>query len=471
MAITDEQQLITPINQRQFELYALSLEHGPNFYSAQILRSYQAGHGSASGCILLKPERAAFTSLALRRRVDHRWVKIDESGPYSTPEAALNRLSISMRGGDPPEPLPPGARRRPLLLKTGPRGTSPEFELLTSKISHLPALMAIGECYLALPNPDANFVTDFQTHNFASRLFELYLLACFREQGLSVRQDHASPDFRIEKDGAECWIEAVTANSETPGAGVIGDRVHAPVDRNERLTGSPAERFAKTLRSKLQRNYHELDHVKGRSFALALADFHEYGSMVWSREALPTYLYGLRADVEGEGAQRRALGTPIAKLTGKHGIPAGLFRDPEFAHLSAVIFSNAATLAKFNRMGFLAGWRPPGLTMVRRGILFDRTPGALEPIPFELSVGSPEYEALWPWGEAWCLELEVFHNPIATHPIPFDLVPGATHWFERGDDIECSTIWANSVLASITQLHTDREPGGARDARSESDPR
>jgi hypothetical protein len=43
--------------------------------------------------------------------------------------------------------------------------------------------------------------------------------------------------------------------------------------------------------------------------------------------------------------------------------------------------------------------------MTRRGTLFDRTPGALEPIDFDLSVGGAEYQALWPWGEAWCQEL------------------------------------------------------------------
>lgn len=204
MVVGIEQRLITPISQRQFELYAMSLEHGPNFDSAHIFGSYQVGRGSASGCILLDRKQGAFTSLTLRRRIDHCWVKVDESGPYSTPEAALDHLSIRMRGGDPPEPLLAGVRRRPPLLDIGPRGTSPEFELLTSTISHLPALMAIGECYLALPKPDANFVTDLQTSNFASRLFELYLLACFREQGLIVRQDHVSPDFRIEKDGKEC---------------------------------------------------------------------------------------------------------------------------------------------------------------------------------------------------------------------------------------------------------------------------
>ena len=56
MAVGDEQRLITPISQRQFELYAPSLERGPNFDPAHIFGSYQAGHGSASGCILLDPE-------------------------------------------------------------------------------------------------------------------------------------------------------------------------------------------------------------------------------------------------------------------------------------------------------------------------------------------------------------------------------------------------------------------------------
>jgi hypothetical protein len=460
MLTENEPLLIKPISQRQFELYALSLERGPNFERSTIFAAYQVGSGSGSGCVLLDEERGTFGTIALRRRVDHRWVCVDQQDPFSTPEQALDALSVAMRGGDAPEPLPSGARRRAPLMKVDPKGVSREFELLAGTISHMPALVAVGECYLALPKPDANFVTDLQTDNFASRLFELYLFACFREQGLIVRQDHVSPDFEIEKDGAVCWIEAVTANSDIPRAGGIGDWVHAPEDRNERLTGAPAERFAKTLRGKLQRDYQAFDHVRGHPFAIAIADFHEPGSMVWSREALPTYLYGRRADIVGEGASRRAIGTPITNLTGKHAIPAGLFGDPKFAHLSAVIFSNAGTMAKFNRMGFLAGIHPPGLKMIRGGILFDQTPGALDAIPFELDVGSPEYAALWPWGEAWCQELEVYHNPLAIHPIPFDLIPGATHWFERNGDVEFSTIWANSVLSSVTQL---RMPKGMDD--------
>ena len=174
----------------------------------------KSGRGGACGGIFLDQETGTFSTIAMRRRVDHCWTCVAKSGPFPAPEQALDALSLDMRGGDPPEPLPPGVRRRPLLIEVGPRGSSPEFDLLIKSVSHLPALMAVGECYLALPRPDRNFIPDLQTNNFASRLFELYLLACFREQGLQVHQDHVSPDFQIEKDGMTCWVEAVTANSE-----------------------------------------------------------------------------------------------------------------------------------------------------------------------------------------------------------------------------------------------------------------
>jgi hypothetical protein len=178
--------------------------------------------------------------------------------------------------------------------------------------------------------------------------------------------------------------------------------------------------------------------------------------MVWSREALPSYLYGSFAHVEDGPGGRIAVGTPVERLVGKDAITAGLFHDPAMASLSAVIFSNAATLAKFNRMGFLAGWRPRGLNIRREGLFFDRTPGGLEPIPFDLDVLSDEYAALWPYGEAWCLELEVYHNPLATWPIAFELLPGATHWFEVDGEVICSTPWEHVVLSSITKLTSTR---------------
>ena len=108
-------------------------------------------------------------------------------------------------------------------------------------------------------------------------------------------------------------------------------------------------------------------------------------------------------------------------------------------------------------MGLLAGLAVPASELRRSGILFDRTPGALEPIDFDLDIESPEYANLWPGGEAWCLELEVFHNPNAEHPFPFDLLPGATHWFEHDGDVICRTIWEHTVLASMTTIVAPKE--------------
>ncbi|CZT27990.1 hypothetical protein [Pseudomonas cerasi] len=122
MSATGETRLFTLISQRQLELYALSLEHGPNFDPAHIFSAYQAETGGVTGCILLDPDTGAFTYLAMRRRIDHCWIKVDESGPYSTPETALDLLTVAMPASDPPEPSPPGVRRRPHLLKPGPRG-------------------------------------------------------------------------------------------------------------------------------------------------------------------------------------------------------------------------------------------------------------------------------------------------------------------------------------------------------------
>jgi hypothetical protein len=442
--------LIVPITQHEFDLYALSLRRGPNFDPLVFHSAWKAGEGVSIAAVL-HDEQGGFATLVMRRQTDHRFVVTHETKRLTTLDTATREAIEAMRPDDPPEALKPGMKRRPILVPTTADGLGDTFKLLVTTMTHMPALIAIGETYLAMPCPDNNFVSDFRTGNFDSRLWELYLLAAFREMGITVTQDQPSPDFLIERDGHECYVEAVTANPIERVAG-YPPPVHAPANKAERLLGAPAIRFAKTLRSKLQREYEQTPHVKGKPFALAIADYHASGSMTWSSEALPSYLYGVHPQVVDGLQGKRVIGQTVSVLRGKDQIPAGLFRDPAMAHLSAVIFSNAGTISKFNRMGFLAGWRPPNLRMVRSGHLFDRTPGALESIVFEHDILSDEYTAMWPGGEAWCQELEVYHNPLAAHPIPFDLLPGATHWFEANGEIQCLTIWQWSVLSSVTYL-------------------
>jgi hypothetical protein len=332
--------------------------------------------------------------------------------------------------------MPPATPRRPALYDLKRRTASDIFKSLQMQAHH-PAAWMLNQLYLALPKPDRNWAADCQTVNFHTRLWEAQLLASFREQGLLVTQPHEAPDFRIENRlGGEGWVEAVTANPAVPYNHSNAPPSTPPQVREELFFGSAALRFAKTLGNKIARRYDRLPHVVGRPFMIAIADFQAPASMIWSREGLIGYLYGLGADVAEIDGRRRAIKVSASHLLGNSGFRAGLFADDQQAELSAVIFSNACSTAKLNRVAISGGGAPKGLRCMRIGMFFDRTPGALEGIPFCLDVTGAEYRALWPHGyEPWSAELEVFHNPFARYPVPFELLPEATHWFDKDGEI------------------------------------
>jgi len=439
------------INPRLFKIFALSLENGLDFGDHVPVSSWMSECHQACGLILYCEKNSAHLFFTMRRREDGIWVVVERQEGVKGHSLAKTLLGRSMRNGDSKEPIPSGVRKRKILHDLEGRDASNLFKLLGSP-SHYSAAWTLNQVYLAMPNPDPNFVSDFQTTNFHTRLWELYLLACFREQGLQVTQEHRSPDFLIARNEREAWVEAVTANPETPYEHVNAVPTFAPVDPVERQIGKTAFRYAKTIRSKLQRNYHKMAHVAGKPFAIAVADFHKPGSMVWSREALPCYLYGIAGVVVEEKGKKFTKEELVEKLQLDIDIPAGLFRDPQYRHLSAVLHSNAGTIAKFNRMGFLSGHQYPGLRMIRRGHFYDRTPGALCGIDFDLDISGEEYNSLWPHGEEWSLELEIYHNPLASFPFALDLLPFATHWFEQDGEVICSSRYKHTILASITEL-------------------
>jgi len=85
--------------------------------------------------------------------------------------------------------------------------------------------------------------------------------------------------------------------------------------------------------------------------------------------------------------------------------------------------------------------------------------GALGGVSFCLDVTSAEYRRLWPQGyEPWSAELEVFHNPYARHPVPFELVPEATHWSDQAGELTCSAFYERSIWWSLTRILKDSDP-------------
>ena len=56
---------------------------------------------------------------------------------------------------------------------------------------------------------DGNFVEQFQSAGFDSRLWELYLNAYLTEEQLFINREHNAPDFIVKKYGKSVAIEAV----------------------------------------------------------------------------------------------------------------------------------------------------------------------------------------------------------------------------------------------------------------------
>lgn len=461
-----------PLPESLFSIYSLALPRGHGFGSRPPKGAWTSSDRIACGVLRHDIADGSFGILVMRRRVDQVLTVTAEEWGFSDEDAAKTRIAELLREGQPPEPLPPGVPRRPALHDLQQRSAADIFKLLRA-YTHHPAAWMLNQLYLALPNPDANWAADCQTTNFHTRLWEAQLLGCFREQGLLVTQPFDSPDFRIENPrGGVAWVEAVTANPPVAYNHVNAPQSMPPKAREDIFFGPAALRFAKTLGSKLQRRYDRMPHVAGQPFMIAVADFQAPGSMTWSREGLIGYLYGRGAEVSEVDGRKQARPVSVSHLQGPSAFPAGLFANDQRSELSAVIFSNACSLAKFNRVAITTLGVPRGLRYMRIGKFFDRAPGSLEGTAFCLDVASEEYKRLWPNGdEPWSAELEVFHNPFARHPVAFDLLPEATHWFDQDGELVCSTIYEHSIQWSRTRIQKegDRVPT-LQDFMSEPEP-
>ncbi len=441
-----------PLPRSIFDVFALSLPRGLGFGENPPVNAWAGADGITVGALTRNATSQRHGVLVMRRRVDDVWAVLRREEDAFSEEEAMAILRQACSENADRVPVPPGVKRRPSLPDPSGKEPSGIFKSLFQPFRQRGAWM-LNQLYLALPNPDDNWASDCRTENFHTRLWEALLLASFREQGLLVTQDHPSPDFHVtNRKGGEAWVEAVTANPEVRYDHANAVEAPMPGDRRELMLGPAAVRYAKTIKNKMDKGYAHMPHVEGRPFAIAIADFHAPGSMVWSRAALMSYLYGISArevDVDGK---RVAVHEEVETLLGDQHIPAGLFLRPEGTDLSAVIFSNGATLAKLSRVPMSFGGPTGNFRYVRFGEFAEFTPGALRGIPFCMDVNSDEYRALWepcPY-EPWTAEMEVFHNPNARHPINPALFPEADHWLPINGVMDCKRYYKHSILKSRT---------------------
>lgn len=312
----------------------------------------------------------------------------------------------------------------------------PAFHRLSTLPHWVPARAIMSEMMRHYVDVDGNFVEQFQTTGFDSRIWELYLYAALLELGLFISREHDAPDFEVRQGKKKVFIEAVVVGpspNDPPIDPPVNGMPHirTPEEIKELLKTRVPIRFGSALYSKLNRKtkYWDLEHVKGHPLVFAVADFHEAQSMTWTSPALLEYLFGVTHEFIFDDAGQLVI-TPLKidvhEYLGKT-IPSGYFMQPESENVSAVLFSSSGTISKFNRMGRLAGFGLPNQKIFRMGVKHRHDANAAMPDSFfhEVKVGAVT--------ETWAEGLSMFHNPKAKHPIDPNMFPGiAHHWFVDG---------------------------------------
>ena len=308
-----------------------------------------------------------------------------------------------------------------------------DFKTITSLPGYSPALEIMKPMMRWYEDPDGNFIEQFQTTGFNTRLWELYLFAMLVEVPFAIAREYPVPDFLAGGPLGELSIEATSVNPS--GAPHLAPPpMETDAQRTDFLRNYMPIRFAGPLVTKLNHRhqglrYWEQPHAQGKPLIFAIQDFHSPGSMAYSAPALPIYLYGMTWS-KAENAAGEVIGLPevIEKhVWGQKEIQSGFFCLPDSENISAIIINPSATISKFNRMGLMAGFGRPGVRILRQGFAATPSNYTAEPTRFSVEVGSPEYS------ETWIEGLSVYHNPNAIVSLNPDLLPGAAHHFLNED--------------------------------------
>jgi hypothetical protein len=344
----------------------------------------------------------------------------------------------------------------------------PYFVDLRDNISRSPAKKVLQAISPWLLTSDAHLVKEFQESHFDQRLWEIYIWAMLRDQGYDVEHQEA-PDLRVTSPWFSFSVEATTVAPSQSGP--LADHPN-PVTKEEMadfMSNYMPMKFGSPLTSKLNkvdskgRHYWEQPGVEDMPFVLAIADFHKPGdgkepaSMTYSQGGLYCYLFGARVSADVVDGKLIIRDEPVREHTYKgKTVPSGFFDLPNAENVSAILFSNAGTIAKFDRLGVMAGFAPPKHRYIRIGHVFDPDPDAYVGIPFRVDVSDPQYQEFW--GD----EVQVFHNPRAKRPLHPEVLPDAAHFMYRDGEV-ITYDRGGRVLSSLTLVMriTDEDPAKA----------
>jgi len=254
---------------------------------------------------------------------------------------------------------------------------------------------------------DGKFCHEFQV-SFESCLWELYLHAYLKEINASADFSYSSPDFVV--NGAEPFcIEATIAAPAKGQAGPYGYSIDDMPSDMSRFNSEATVRICNSFTSKvikLRDSYAKLPQCQDKPFVLAIASFDRPFSHLAAMRPIISALYGLYHDEEetiASGSHKMVSYNVDSVIKNEStNINLGYFCTPEYADVSAVIFSSLATWGKVRAVA-----DNPGALSVYR--TFHPNPGSLLPIMRVAQKADYQEHLL----DGLC----VFHNPFAKHKL------------------------------------------------------
>lgn len=424
---------IRPISFTRFNALGGYARHPRTLLMLDELAYFEAEGGDVIGIATRDIEDQDYGGIVMARDRKHCFRGVNVTDFFPDPEAAQEALFAGMRQAaraQAEDHYQGDEKGQPVDFFThlhDEQRLHPSFVQLSTNEGYSPARSIIEPMMRWYEDADGNFVEQFQSTGFDQRIWELYLYAMLIEAGYFLSRDHNVPDFCCAGLLGEFYIEAATVGPTAKGGEIIPP---PPTDTPEEISSYLKEympiKFGSALFSKLKKKYWKQPHVAGKPFVLAVADFSSPMSMVHSQSALERYLWGYEYPVAFD-ANGKLIIAPTRIETHQWGdkppIPSGFFLLPDSENVSAVISSNAGTIAKFNRLGILGKFGSKQVLAIREGRMVDHNPNATLPKLFRVVVNAPGYE------ETWVEGLNVYHNPNALIPMPMEMLPGAAHHF------------------------------------------
>lgn len=259
-----------------------------------------------------------------------------------------------------------------------------------------------------LRDRDRKFVQEFQS-TFESGLWELYLHAATKEWGFKLDQSSASPDFVVTQPIHLCIEATIAAPAQGSKPAFFYDLPSDIPDDFSEFNAQAAIRICNSFSSKVKRyrNYYaSLPHVANRPFVLAIAAFDRPLAHFAAGRSIFAALYGLYHDEAATPLNAQKVVSYNVSAAAKSesvDVPLGLFCEPAYPEVSAVIYSSLATWGKVRALAY----NPTAETIYQT---FHPKDGDLYP---ELRKRLKR-----DYSEHLLDGMYVLHNPFASHPLP-----------------------------------------------------